>query len=217
MKGAHAVTVVLVSLAAAGAVRAADVVTRAQSAIEQAFRAGDAAERAGDAGAARAAYERGVTLGRAALAADPNARDALLWLPANLARAALTHGKLQALRVIPEVEATLLRLERLDPTYDHAAAARALANLYWKAPALISVGSSKKAAQYFSLALARDGAFPGNQAQAAAFFVDQRDCERARPLAESVARRRDLDAFGRDGADWRALAEGVLRACGGAR
>ena len=217
MRGAHGVALLLFSTAAAGTPRPRDAVTRPPSAVEQAFRAGDAAEKAGDGPAARASYERGVTLGRTVLAADPNAREALLWLPANLARAALTRGKLQALRVIPEVEATLLRLERLDPDYDHAAAARALANLYWKAPALISVGSSKKAAQYFSLALARDGAFPGNQAHASAFFADQRDCARARPLAEAVRRRADLDAFGPDAAEWRALAEGALRICGGAR
>jgi tetratricopeptide (TPR) repeat protein len=217
VRAAHAVTLLLFSMAAAAAPGPGDTVTRPASAIEQAFRAGDAAEKAGDERAARASYERGVTLGRAALAADPNAREALLWLPANLARAALTHGKLQALRVIPEVESTLLRLERLDPTYDHAAAARALANLYWKAPALISVGSSKKAAQYFSLALARDGAFPGNQAHAAAFFADRRDCDRARPLAEAVTRRADLGAFGPDAAEWRALAAEALHICGGAR
>jgi hypothetical protein len=79
------------------------------------------------------------------------------------------------------------------------------------------VGSSKKAAQYFSLALARDGAFPGNQAHASAFFADQRDCARARPLAEAVRRRADLDAFGPDAAEWRALAESAQRICGGAR
>jgi tetratricopeptide (TPR) repeat protein len=211
------VALLLVWTAAARAAGAGNDVRRAPSDIERAFRAGDAAEKAGNEAAARAAYERGVSLGRAALAANPDARDALLWLPANLARAALTRSKLHALKVIPEVESKLLRLERLDPGYDHAAAARALGNLYWKAPALISVGSSKKAAQYFSLALARDGAFPGNQAHAAAFYVDQRDCTRARPLAEAVARRADLDAFGPDAAEWRALAQDVLRTCQGVR
>ena len=216
MRGAHVIALLLVSTAPVAA-RGGDSVTHAPSIIEQAFRAGQVAETAGDLAAARASYERGVALGRAALATNPDARDALLWLPANLARAALTRSKLHALRVIPEVETTLLRLERLDPGYDHAAAARALANLYWKAPALISVGSAKKAAQYFSLALARDGAFPGNQAQAAAFFADQDDCARARHLAEAVARRTDLDAFGPDAAEWRALARSTLRICGGAR
>lgn len=215
MRGAHAIALLLISTAVAGAARGGDVVTHAPSTIERAFRAGQAAETTGDLSAARASYEHGVVLGRAVLAANPGARDALLWLPANLARAALTRSKLHALRVIPEVETTLLRLERLDPSYDHAAAARALGNLYWKAPPLISVGSAKKAAQYFSLALARDGAFPGNQAQAAAFFADQDDCARARRLAEAVARRGDLDSFGPDAAEWRALAQSALRICGG--
>jgi hypothetical protein len=217
VRGARAVVVFLVATTAAGAAGAGTVMKRPPSAIEQAYRTGKAAEAAGDDSAARASYEHGVALARAALAADPNARDALLWLPANLARAALTRSKLHALKIIPEVEATLLRLEQLDPGYDHAAAARALANLYWKAPALISVGSSKKAAQYFSLALQRDGGFPGNQAQAAAFFAGENDCARARPLAEAVARRADLDTFGPDAVEWRALAEGALRDCGKAR
>jgi len=185
--------------------------------MEQAYRAGKAAEAAGDGATAGAAYRRGVELARAALAADPNARDALLWLPANLAREALTHGKLQALKVLPEVESTLLRLDHVDPMYDHAAAARALGNLYWKAPSVISVGSSKKAARYFALALQRDGAFPGNQAQAAAFYADHHDCAAARPLAEAVARRADIDAFGPDAAEWRVLAQAALRDCGGPR
>jgi hypothetical protein len=205
----------LASLALARGARAAETLTQEPSPIERAYREGKAAEAAGNDAGAAAAYRRGVELGRAALAADPNARAALLWLPANLARDALTHGKMAALKVLPEVEATLLRLERVDPTYDHAAAARALGHLYWKAPSLISVGSSKKAAHYFSLALQRDGAFPGNQALAAAFYADQHDCNAARPLADAVARRADLAAFGPDAAEWRTLAQGAQRACSG--
>jgi hypothetical protein len=199
----------------AGAARAGDAMLHAPSPIEQAYRAGKAAEAAGNEAAARSFYQRGVELARATLAATPDAPDALLWLPPNLAREALTRGKVDALRAIPEIEATLLHLERVAPSYDHAAAARALGNLYWKAPSLISVGSSKKAAQYFRLALARDPTFPGNQAHAAAFFADEHDCGTARPLAEAVARRADLDAFGPDAAEWRQLAGKVLRGCEG--
>jgi len=180
------------------------------SQIEQAYRAGKAA---GDDDAARAQFQRGIDLARATLRTTPDAPDALLWLSANLAGEALTHGKLYTLRVVPEIEATLLRLERVAPTYDHAAAARALANLYWKAPAVISVGSSRKAESYFLAALARAPAFPGNQAMAAAFFADRRDCARALPLAEAVARRTDLDTFGPDAPEWRRLADEVRRDC----
>jgi hypothetical protein len=215
--GTGALAALVAALALLGAARAEGAPAQEPSAIERAYRAGKAAEAAGDGAAAGASYRRGVELGRAALAADPNARDALLWLPANLAREALTRGKLQALKVLPEVEATLLRLDRVDPMYHHAAAARALGNLYWKAPSVLSVGSSKKAARYFSLALQRDAAFPGNQAQAAAFYADQHDCAAARPLAEAVVRRADLDAFGPDAAEWRAVAQSALSTCAGRR
>lgn len=181
-----------------------------RSQIELAYRAGKAAPSDQD---ARRHYQRGIDLARGILFTTPDAPDALLWLAANLAGEALTHGKLFALRVIPEIESTLLRLEQTNPQHDHSAAARALANLYWKAPAFISVGSSRKAASYFVLALDRAADFPGNQAMAAAFFADRGDCARARPLAQAVSARRDLDAFGPDAAEWRDLARAALHDC----
>jgi hypothetical protein len=180
------------------------------SPIEKAYRAGKAAP---DDDAARASYQRGIALARSALAAKPDEPNALLWLAANLAGEALSHGRLRALRAIPEIEGLLLRLERTDPAYDHAAGARALANLYWKAPAVISVGSSAKARSYFELALARAPTYPGNQALAAEFFASQRDCGRAKPLAAAVAARDDLQSFGPDAAEWRQIARDVLRDC----
>jgi tetratricopeptide (TPR) repeat protein len=195
----------LASLAAAG-----EQMRQQPSPIEAAYRAGKVA---GDDEAARASYQRGIDLARRALAATPDEPDALLWLSANLAGEALTHGKLFALRVIPEIERTLLRLEQVAPAYDHAAAARALANLYWKAPALISVGSSKKAAAFFELALSRAPDYPGNQAHAAAFFGSARDCTRARPLAAAVAARSDLSSFGPDATEWHQLARAALSDC----
>jgi len=182
----------------------------AQSPIELAYRAG----RANDGGdAARAHYRRGIDLARDVLRGSPDDPDALLWLAANLGGEALTHGKLYALKVIPEIEGTLLHLDRVAPTHDSAAGARALANLYWKAPAIISVGSSKKAAAYFQLALQRAPSYPGNQAMAAAFFADSGDCARARPLAQAVVSRGDLEGFGVDAAEWRALAGEALEDC----
>ena len=177
---------------------------------EAAYRAGKAA---GQDSEARPHYQHGIDVARQTLQTRPDDPGALLWLAANLAGEALTHGKLSALGKIGEIESTLLRLERLHPDYDHAAAARSLANLYWKAPALISIGSSKKAAAYFQLALQRAPDFPGNQAMAAAFFVDYHDCVRARRLALAVANRRDLGGFGPDVAEWRQLAQGALRDC----
>lgn len=183
---------------------------RPPSPIELAYRAG----RANDGGdAARAHYRRGIELAREVLRGSPDDPDALLWLAANLGGEALTHGKLYALGVISEIEGTLLHLDRVAPSYDSAAGARSLANLYWKAPAIISVGSSKKAASYFQLALQRAPNYPGNQAMAAAFFADSGDCARARPLAQAVVARADLESHGVDAAEWRTLARDALKDC----
>lgn len=189
-----------------GAVMAAEV----PNPSELAYRAGKAAKKDSE---ARVHYQRGIDSARGILSTRPDQPGALLWLAANLAGEALTHGRLFALRVIPQIESSLLRLEQTDPLYDHAAAARALANLYWKAPAIISVGSSKKAARYFSLALQRAPDYPGNQAMSAAYFADQGDCSRAHALASVVLARLDLNGFGADVAEWRELAQGALGAC----
>jgi tetratricopeptide (TPR) repeat protein len=198
-------------LAAPLALAANPVTNYHPSPIELAYRAGEAA--GGKSDAARAEYQRGIDMARAILRTSPDDPNALLWLAANLGGEALTHGKLRAFRAVPEIESTLLHLERVAPNYDYAAGARALANLYWKAPSIISVGSSKKASSYFQLALARAPDFPGNQAMAAAFYADKGDCTRARPLAQTVAARTDLDSYGPDADEWRGLARDALRDC----
>jgi hypothetical protein len=177
---------------------------------ERAYRAGKAAP---DDGQARRHYQRGIDVARETLKTRPDDPAALLWLAANLGGEALTHGRLHALGVISDIEATLLRLDQRHPDYDHAAAARALGNLYWKAPALISVGSTRKATSSFLLALERAPNFPGNQALAAAFFADRGDCGRARPLALAVTSRSDLATVGLDAAEWKQLATQALARC----
>ncbi len=153
-------------------------------------------------------------MARQGLARDPRDPAALLWLAGNLGAEALTHGKLYALRVIGEIESTLLQLERTAPDYDHAAAARVLGRLYHKAPALISVGSSRKAELYLREALARAPEFPGNWAFAADFYLDRRDCDRARPLGTRLRAAPDLDRYGVDAREWRQIAANVADGCG---
>jgi hypothetical protein len=181
-----------------------------KSPAELAYRAGKATA---DDKEARPHFQQGVAAARGVLSQKPDDPAALLWLAANLGSEALTHGRMHALGVVSEIESTLLRLEQTHPQYEHAAAARGLANLYWKAPSVISVGSSKKAARYFELALQRAPDYPGNQAMAAAFYADDGDCGRARPLATAVQNRRDLAAFGADANEWRRLAAKALDDC----
>jgi hypothetical protein len=106
-----------------------------------------------------------------------------------------------------------LHLERTSPLYDHAAAARVLGRLYHKAPALISIGSNRKAGEYLAKALARAPDFPGNQAFAAELYLDQHDCARARPLAVRLLAMPDIARHGADAAEWLAIARDVTASC----
>lgn len=179
-------------------------------AAERAYRAGQLAGGGPD---ARQRFAEGIALARQALQRDPHDPAGLLWLAGNLGGEALTHGKLYALRVIGEIERTLLQLEHDDPAYDHAAAARVLGRLYHKAPAVISIGSSRKAAAYLEEALARAPDFPGNWAFAAELYLDRHDCARAKPLGDRLRAAGDLDRFGVDGREWREVATHVADDC----
>jgi tetratricopeptide (TPR) repeat protein len=184
------------------------------AAAADAYRAGQLARDSKD---SRRHYQHGLALARQALSQNPDDPAALLWYAANLGGEALTHGKLYALKVIGEIEATLLRLDRLHPTYDHAAAARALGRLYQKAPPMISVGSDQKAAAFLDRALARAPNFPGNWAFAADFYGEERDCRRALPLAERLRATPNLERHGPDAKEWAEIAARVLADCRSAR
>ena len=117
----------------------------ADAARQDAYRAGQVARTTAE---QRGHYQRGLALARQALARDPDDPAGLLWYAANLGAEALLRGKLRALPVVGDIERVLLQLERVHPEYDGAAAARSLGRLYHQAPAIISVGSSRKAAEY---------------------------------------------------------------------
>jgi hypothetical protein len=165
-----------------------------------------AGKRATDTELRRRHFAQGVQLARARLAARPDDPEGLLWLAANLGSEALERGKLVALRVLPEMERLLLRLEATAPLYDHAAAARTLGRLYHKAPGIISIGSMKRAREYFERALSRAGDYPANQILAADFFADDGDRERARDLATRYLAHPETDDTSPDAALWRDIA-----------
>jgi len=157
-----------------------------------------------------ALFAEGVTRARAYLAQHPDAPEGLLWLVANLGGHALERGKLLALGAIPEIEQTLKRLDEVAPSFEGGAGARGLARLYQKAPALISVGSAKRARQHYERALALGPNHIANQALAADFFWDQGDRDRARSLAEAAAKQPALRADTPDAREWREIVEQVL-------
>jgi hypothetical protein len=151
----------------------------------------------------------GIEAARARLRVRADDPEALLWLAANLGAEALERGKLSALRVLPEMERLLLSLEARAPEYDHAAAARTLARLYHKAPPFISIGSSRRAREFWERALARAGDHPANQVLAADFFADVGETERARDLARRYLQHPISASEHPEAPDWQRIAERI--------
>jgi hypothetical protein len=197
-------------LAALGAAAAPPAAGPSELQADGPRKAYEAGRRAASKDEKRRHFTAGIQQARSRLAARPDDPDGLLWLAANLGADALVRGKLNALRVLPEMERLLLRLEEVAPEHEHAAAARTLGRLYHKAPPVISIGSDAKARVWFERALARAPGFPGNQALAADFFDDQGDDARARALARAVLSGPAAREVSPDAEEWREIATRIL-------
>jgi hypothetical protein len=178
--------------------------------IESARAAYQAGQAAQESNMRRALFTRGMELARARLANQANDPEGLYWLAVNMGAEALERGKLSALPVVPRMEQLLLTLDKADPDFEQAGAARVLGRLYHQAPAVISVGSSAKARQFLLRAVSLAPDHPGNLAFAADFLVNHGDKARARQFAEQCLQRLRAQDFGREAKEWNEIAKHVV-------
>lgn len=179
-------------------------------AIDSARQAYEAGQAAREGKMRRALFSKGIELAHARLARRADDPEGLYWLALNLGAEALERGKLSALPVVPRMEQLLLTLDKENPAFEQAGAARVLGRLYYLAPPVISIGSNVKAKQFLLRAVTLAPDHPGNLAFAADFLVDHGDRVQARKFAERcLARLHDQD-FGREATEWRDLAKRVL-------
>ena len=108
------------------------------------------------------------------------------------------------------MERLLLTLDKEDPGFEQAGAARVLGRLYHQAPAVISVGSNAKARLFLLRAVSLAPDHPGNLAFAADFLVDHGDKVQARQFAERCLQRLRTQDFGREAKEWNELAKHVV-------
>jgi hypothetical protein len=157
-------------------------------------------------------FAQGMELAKARLASNPADAEGLYWLAVNMGAHALERGKMSALPVVPRMEALLLRLDQVDPRYENAGAARVLGRLYHQAPAVISVGSNKKAGQFLAKAISLAPNHAGNLAFAADFQAAHGDKATARLYAGRCLAALSGRALGPEEKEWMALAREVMEA-----
>lgn len=119
----------------------------------------------------------GIGACRAAVARESNSAPAHYYLATNLGELAQAEApSLTAYRLVHEVEREFLKAAELDVRFDHAGPARTLGELYFKAPGWpLSVGSTRKAREWFERAVAVSPDYPGNQLNLAEAQLKWRD------------------------------------------
>jgi hypothetical protein len=182
-------------------------VAQAEDSARAAYQAGRSAS---DKEARKGHFARGMSIAQARLASQPEDAEGLYWLAVNMGAHALERGKMSALPVVPRMEALLLRLDRIAPSYESAGAARVLGRLYHQAPAFISVGSNTKARQFLERAMSLAPSHPGNLAFAADFLVSHGDKAIARDYAGRCLAVLAGQNPGPEEREWIELARGVL-------
>ena len=127
---------------------------------------------------------QGIAASQAALARDPKSGAAHYYLAMNYGELAQAEApSLAAYRLVHEVEREFKTAAELDETFDHAGPARNLGALYFQAPGWpLSVGSKKKAREWFLRAAALEPDYPENQinlAEAHLRWRERADAEKA--------------------------------------
>ncbi len=121
----------------------------------------------------------GIAACHVAVARESNSAPAHFYLASNLGELAQAEApSLTAYRLVYEVEREFLKAAELDVRFDHAGPARTLGELYYKAPGWpLSVGSKRKAREWFERAVNLSPDYPGNHLNLAEAQLKWRDRE----------------------------------------
>src|SRR5436190_16110311 len=99
--------------------------------------------------------ERGVETGRAAVALEPNRPEGHFWLAANMGGLAESFGMRHGITYRRPIKDELDAVLRIDPSFEHGSADRAIGRWYFKVPRLFG-GSRPQSEQHLKASLRYD-------------------------------------------------------------
>ena len=100
----------------------------------------------------KAFLEAGIAAGRQAVAIEPKRPEGHFWIAANMGALAESFGLRQGLKYRGEIRDELMTVLRLDASFQHGSADRALGRWYLKVPGLFG-GSKKKSEEHLRRSL----------------------------------------------------------------
>ena len=134
--------------------------------------------------------EEGVDAGRQAAALTPNRPEGHFWAAANMGALAESFGIRMGMKYRGPIKVELETVLRLDPTFQHGSADRALGRWYAKVPALFG-GSRRRAEQHL-----RDSLKCDPSSTASHFFLAEVMLEEGRKAEARAELQKVLDSPG---------------------
>ena len=158
----------------------------------------------------RADFSRqGIAASQAAIARDPKSAPAHYYLAMNVGELAQAEApSLAAYRLVHEVEREFKMAADLDEKFDHAGPVRNLGALYFQAPGWpLSVGSKKKAREWFERAARLAPDYPENQINLGELHIRWRERAEAEKAVKALEKVWPSRETAYPGAAWEKLRE----------
>ncbi|HEV3140028.1 MAG TPA: tetratricopeptide repeat protein [Vicinamibacterales bacterium] len=136
-------------------------------------------------GQRRALLEKGIEAGRATIAAAPNRPEGHFWTAANMGALAESFGLRLGIKYRRPIKEELDAVLRIDPSFEHGSADRALGRWYFKVPRVFG-GSRPQAEQHLKASLRDDPDGTASHFFLAELYLDDGRTREARAELQKV-------------------------------
>jgi hypothetical protein len=157
----------------------------------------------------RGLLERGIDAGRAAVALDPNRPEGHFWLAASMGALAESFGMRQGIKYRRPIKDELDAVLRIDASYEHGSADRAIGRWYFKVPRLFG-GSNPLSEQHLKASLRYDPDGTASHFFLAELYLDTDRKSEARAELQKTIDARGYPEWAPEDAEFRVRAKSML-------
>ena len=157
----------------------------------------------------RGLLERGIDAGRAAVALDPNRPEGHFWLAAGMGALAESFGMRQGIKYRRPIKDELDSVLRIDASYEHGSADRAIGRWYFKVPRLFG-GNNPLSEQHLKASLRYDPDGTASHFFLAELYLDEHRVAEARAELQRVVSAHGYPEWAPEDSEFRERARKML-------